>query len=264
MSEVVDLILQVGAVPSFSYHEERLHPVVYELLNEVPGAQLEVVPKNNLVVSIPGMPGRKTIALSAHLDKIDHYSTGEQKLDVYVSGDKIVGPMDDSAGVGICLAVARAAVKHEFPPLLLLFSEQEECGGAGARNISEFLLRTGRIPSAVITIDTTPLFRGASGLALYAAPWERAGVTPTDDLVQATKKLSEKLQGFAPDIRVTNNGNDYVTYGVELSRAASGPTPSVALEPSIFPYHRQAEEVFVSDVVRLESLLVAYLKSAES
>ena len=259
MSEVIELIQQLAAVPSFSHQEDRLHPLVRELLAPIPGVQIEAVPTHNLVVTIPSASEQPPIALTAHLDKIDHYGTGTQTLDVSTREGKIVGPMDDSVGLGLCIALARAATRYSFPPLLLLLSEQEECGGAGARNISAYLLNRGTLPAAVVTIDTTPLFRGQSGLAIYCAPWERSGHDASSELRSSTSALRDEFLSLAPDIRVANNGNDYVTYGAELNPQGTAPTPSIALEPSIFPYHCQHEEVFTADVLRLEELLTKFL-----
>ncbi len=277
MSEVVELIRRVAAVPSFSSYEERLHPLIREILADVPGAQIEVVPENNLLVSIPGTVPGPPIAMAAHLDKIDHYVEGIPALHVDVRDGKIVGPMDDSAGLGICLAIARQASKHPFPPLLLLLSEMEESfgferhpqrlknggfgrePGQGAERLSRRLLATGRTPSAVITLDTTPLFKGISGRALYCAPWELNGVEASGELRDATAELRDRLLAIDPDLLVANNTNDYLTYGAELNLPGRPPIPSVALEPSIFPYHRANEEVFVEDILRLEQVLVTFL-----
>lgn len=130
----------------------------------------------------------------------------------------IVGPMDDSAGVGLCLAIARASTSFCFPPLMLLLSEQEECGGAGARRISQYLLEHGPLPSAVITLDTTPLFRGSPGLALYGAPWEISIHDASPEVKASTAALRDEILNIAcGKIAVNNNTNDYVTYSEALN-----------------------------------------------
>lgn len=278
MTSVVDLICRVAAVPSYSSYEERLHPPLFEILGGCPGATIEVIPENSLYVSIPGSRPETPVALAAHLDKIDHYPDAPAELPVAVDGGKIRGAMDDSAGLGIVLAVAVQAARRRFPPLILLLSEMEESfgfkrhperlkrGGAGlepgqgAERLSRHLLATGIIPAAVITLDTTPLFRGSAGRALYCAPWELNEVPASDEMKLATAAIRDRLLTLDPDLRIANNTNDYLTYGAELNRGGGPPIPSLALEPSIAPYHQAGEEVFIDDILRLEELLIRYLE----
>lgn len=260
-SEVIELILKVGAVPSFSYCEDRLHPLIRELVADIPGVEIIPVAEHNLIVTIPGASGCPSVALSAHLDKNDHYGTGDKPLAAFVRGNKIVGPMDDSAGLGICLAVARATTRFQFPPLMLLFSEQEECGGAGARRISEYILNHQLLPSEVITLDTTPRFRGESGLALYCEPWSCSGHRASTQLKKRTSSLRESFLDIAPNLVVMNNHNDYVTYGEALNPSDENPVPSIAIEPSIYPYHQEREEVFIDDILLLETILQTFLSN---
>ena len=169
--------------------------------------------------------------------------------------------MDDAVGVGLCLRLARASKSRAFPPLLILLSEQEECGSCGAERISEFLIQRKRVPAAVITIDTTPLFHGDSGVALYCEPWARSGHSPSPDLRGATAMLRDELCLLCPQLRIANNSNDYVAYASRLNTANLQPVASVAIEPSIYPYHQRHEEVFVEDVLRIEELMLAFLSS---
>ncbi|RPI73717.1 MAG: hypothetical protein EHM42_16030 [Planctomycetaceae bacterium] len=281
-SSVVDLICRVAAVPSFSSFEDRLHPLLFEILAGCPGAAIERVPDHNLLVAIPGTRPGPPVALAAHLDKIDHYPEGTAELPVMVRDGKIVGAMDDSAGLGLVLAVACQAAYKRFPALILLLSEMEEsfgfkrhrqrlrAGGAGiepgqgAERLSRHLLASGRRPSAVVTFDTTPLFRGAAGRSLYCAPWELNGVPAGPELRQATALLRDQFLALDPELKIANNTNDYLTYGAQLNPAGAPPIPSVALEPSIYPYHCAGEEVFVEDILRLEQLMVRFLERETS
>ncbi|MFN8857289.1 MAG: hypothetical protein ACK50P_17115 [Planctomycetaceae bacterium] len=276
---VVDLIRQVAEVPSFSSREDRLHPLIHRLLAGRPGVTVERVPEHNLLVCVPGNPELPTVALAAHLDKIDHWGTDPQRLAVELHPDRLVGSLDDAVGMGLCLALADWACERELPPLQLLFSEMEEshglnhhperlvAGGAGresgqgASRLSRHLRETGRRPAAVITIDTTPLFRGESGVALYAAPWEQEPFTPGPGLLAATAEIVEQMQALAGGLRMANNNNDYAIYGLELNRNSAIAIPSVAVEPAIFPYHGPDEGVYVSDILRVERLIQRFLES---
>ncbi len=119
--------------------------------------------------------------------------------------------MDDAIGVGLCLSILNQAASGDFPPLLLLFSELEESyglkhnperlrnggvgihSGLGAERISDFLLQSNVVPDQVITIDTTPLFKGEPGLAIYTDHWEKNGLIPSPELITATEKVYERL-----------------------------------------------------------------------
>src|SRR5207247_2130733 len=61
--------------------------------------------------------------------------------------------------------------------------------GIGARRIAEYLLEQNRVPSLVITLDTTPLFKGQRGLALYSRPWEFGSVSPGAEVFDALCQL---------------------------------------------------------------------------
>jgi hypothetical protein len=273
MSHVVDLIRQVAEIPSFSSLEDRLHPWIYLQLANLPGVTIERIPEHNLLISVPGDPRLTPLAFAAHLDKIDHWGTAFERLPWQEEADRLVGQLDDAVGVGICLALARWGARSAgLPPLLILLSEMEEsfglthhperlvAGGAGrqcgqgAVRLARHLRETGRTPGAVVTIDTTPLFQGEPGVALYAAPWEEEPFSPGAGLLRGTTELCGLLQSLDDGLRLANNSNDYATYGLELNRGAAAAIPSIALEPAISPYHCPGEAVFRRDIERVERL----------
>lgn len=286
-SSLVDLICAVAEVPSFSSFEERLHPLVRQVVAQIPGATLQVVAGRNLIARIPGKgsaeDGARTVALTAHLDKINHF--GEDRsapLPVgRAPGDRLRGLLDNAVGVGICLHLGLRAAAEEFPPLWLLFSEMEEStglrkhpqllrdGGAGcehgmgARRLTRELLAAGEAPSEVITVDTTPRLRDAGGLALYTDHWEYTGATPSPQLVRRTEELAARLLALEPTIQRLNSTNDYLTYGKRLNEGAGPPVVSVALEPAVWPYHEAQEEVRLEDIQRVSQTLARCLRAAD-
>lgn len=278
----IDFIAHCAEFPSFTTYEERLIPFIEEVVTGNPNAELALVADNNVIVKVPGNTRKPTIALTAHLDKINHFGKDWIKqLPVSVTSEKIIGQLDDAIGVGLCLSILNQAASGGFPPLLLLFSEMEESyglkhnperlrgggvgihSGMGAERISDFLLQSSIVPNQVITIDTTPLFKGEPGLAIYTDHWEKNGLTPSPDLVTATEKVYERFQKIDPGLLKYNNTNDYLTYGKKLNQDPSRPVPCIALEPAIFPYHQQNEEVFLKDITRLEKCLVEYLRKSK-
>lgn len=275
-------IAEVARIPSFSSYEERLHPYIKSIFDAIPGVIRVNVTGNNLIFKIPGK-GRQTIALAAHLDKIDHYgSEVPDKLPVTVNSEFIEGAMDDSMGVGVLLTLAQYAKENDFPDLLFFFSEMEESkglkdhperlknagkgyeSGMGAKQIARRCVERKCIPGQVITIDTTPLFKGEAGIALYANHWELNGLEPSAKLKKQTTEVVECFLDINNSIKVDNNTNDYLHYGKIFNQSQDYTVPSVALEPAIFPYHQKGERVFLEDIRKTLNILTAYLRSATS
>lgn len=278
LQNTVKHIKETAKIPSFSSYEERLHPYIQSVFRSIPGSSQVNAPGNNLIYRVGSEKAVPAIALTAHLDKINHY--GEQyppELPVRIDEEQIAGAMDDAVGVGILLALAETAAKEDFPDLLFFFSEMEESkglkehphllksggsgyqSGMGARNIADTCASEALFPRLVITVDTTPLFRGRPGVALYARHWEYSGSEPSEDLQQATEQVVEEFLALDPAIRVDNNTNDYLHYGAVFNRACHRPVVSVALEPAIFPYHQKGEKVYIKDIKRVLELLTTYI-----
>lgn len=278
IEELISLIRDVAGVPSFSSFEDVIHPCILEKAATIPGVRVHRVPDNNLIIEIPGNEKAKPVALAAHLDKINHF--GENPPEILPFRQKtsyLEGQMDDAAGVGICLALALVSRLYDFPPLLILLSEMEESfglkkhphllknggkglhHGIGAERISKFLTGENKIPSAVITVDTTPIFRGESGVVLYSRHWQFTKTTPTDEETTATEALIRKFLNIDPDLTTSNNTNDYLIYGKFLNAGAVQAVPSIAIEPAIYPYHQKNERVFVDDVERVYTILKSFL-----
>jgi len=278
--DIIELIMQCAAVPSFSTFEDQLHPLIKSIVGTMSIASLEMVPDHNLIITVPGNRKSPPIALAAHLDKINHFGLNfPTPIPVSRDSEGLEGLLDDAVGVGIGLGLMLESQRRNFPPLLLLLSEVEENisrvpdrrllrqnshglhSGIGARRIAEYLLEQNRVPSLVITPDTTPLFKGQRGLALYSRPWEFGSVSPSEELVAATQAVEKYMQRIHPSIRICNNTNDYVIYGTVLNSASSPPVPSLALEPAIYPYHQTNERVYLSDIETVIGVLRFFLET---
>ncbi len=259
--------------------ENRLLPVIESVARSIGNATIEYVPDNNIIISVPGKAGIPPVALTAHLDKINHFGDPrEEKLPIAVRGNKLIGQLDDSAGVGICLSLIRKSARADFPRILVLLSEMEECGGyedsddselfhgIGACRISQYLMDTQRTPGMFVTIDTSPQFGGERGVALYTRFWDKCSLMPGDRLVAKSEAIARYLTGKFPFLTHTNGSNDYINYGMLFNANTDEPVPSLAIEPAIYPCHKPGEEIFVSDIkntVRVASaLLTAYAKKS--
>ena len=273
-------IAKTAKVPSFSTYEERLHPYVQNIFRDIPDAKEHDVKGNSLVFQLGDHPDKPIIALAAHLDKINHYGKDfPEKLPVEVSEKFIEGAMDDCAGLGMMLTIAKEWENHEWPNVLFFFSEMEESKGLkehpellknngegynygmGAKRIAKSCLTKELIPSEVITLDTTPLFKGEKGIALYSKHWELNDLDPTQELIEQTEKTVAKFIAIDPEIKIENNTNDYLHYGEEFNKSQEDPVVSVALEPSIYPYHQKGERVFIDDIERALTILDKYLSN---
>src|SRR5699024_3705791 len=139
-----------------------------------------------------------------------------------------------SVGVGLCLALAEQSVDKDWPGLMFFFSEMEEkkglkehperlknngkgyTHGMGARRIAKACKVHKRVPDSVITLDTTPLFKGKPGIALYSKHWELNELNASQSLIDITEKTVEVFQQIYPSIELHNNTNDYLHYGYEF------------------------------------------------
>lgn len=282
MNDLSRLIRQIAVVPSFSSYEERIHPCILDLMETVDGAVRYRVADNNLVFTVPGNRQRKPVALSAHLDKINHFGEAwPDELPFQETDGKLTGQLDNAVGLAVCMELARISKEHSFPPLILLFSEMEESfglkhhphllkndgrgrhHGLGAERISRFLKNEGMLPSAVITIDTTPLFKGRPGVALYSRHWEFTGKEPGKREKEETARIKEEFLALNRDTLLSNNTNDYLRYGALLNDDEGQPVPSLALEPAIFPYHQKDESVYLKDINKVLDMMTRWLEGRE-
>ncbi|MGB1207544.1 MAG: hypothetical protein ACPG5B_17980 [Chitinophagales bacterium] len=277
---VIDLIVACAKVPSFSSYEERIHPLIKEICSQVKGVEVKQVADNNLVIYVKGKRDAPPIALTAHLDKINHFGA-DFFGDLYVTtdGEKIIGQMDNTAGLGVCLAMMFASQHCEMPPLYLLFSEMEEgtdlrlrpevlknngvgySSGMGARRIAKYLLEDEKpLPAAVITIDTTPKFLGRPGLALYNKFWhKKKDFKASEKLQNLTSKMQDYFVEMQPKMLLSNATNDYIDYGLTLNTDTDFDIPSIAIEPAISPYHTIDEAVYCSDIEKIVEMLTDFL-----
>lgn len=279
MEALLNILDDIARVPSFSSFEERLHPVIRNAMKPVEGIEWHEVADNNLVISVPGEESRAPVALSAHLDKINHFgSSPPEELPFYRAPESVTGQMDNSVGLALCISLAYLSRHHRFPPLLLLFSEMEESfglkhhphllknngkglyNGMGAERISEYLVENNTLPSSVITIDTTPLFKGDRGVALYSNHWEFTGAGPGEKEKSRTEQIRNEITALDPDILLSNNTNDYLHYGAVLNRDKNAGIPSLALEPAIHPYHQKNESVYLDDIARVQRIMMQWLE----
>jgi hypothetical protein len=273
-----ELILECAKIPSFSSFEDRSFPFIKKILNDIPNVTVNLIPDNNLLIKVPGKRKGPIIAFSAHLDKICHDGLENiNTLSTDSNESELLGQLDDSVGLGICLFIIQESQNRNFPPLYFLFSEMEESYGLknhphklrnngvglhpqiGAERIAKYLLENLEKPAIVITLDSTPLFKGSNGIALYSKHWDRNGLIPSENLITKTKQLEDYFSQLYPQLFLSNNKNDYLTYGRILN--SDDTVPCIALEPAIYPYHTVGEKVFCKDIHKTVEIIMEFLQS---
>lgn len=240
MNDLFRIIKSVAEIPSFTGHERLLFPFVKNFLNEhIPGH--EIVFEDDffgMIVEIPGNANRQPLALSAHLDKIDHWGVlipELVKLTPRETKRKLFGAMDDAVGVGVVLWLARWSQTHDTPPLYLFLSCREEQGMVGAARIAIDFQETGRrIPEKILNIDTCPILKKKAGTIVYSRP---------------NYDLSELIQRFKPVV-TTEGINDITVYRREFPD-----TLTIAVEPAIRDMHTVNESVHKCDVEKSIEIL---------
>jgi len=273
--ELIKMIQSLAEIPSFSTQEQRLVTFIENIVPVEKNFVIERVPDNNLIICVPGKKETVPVAITAHLDKINHFGDnwGEALLPFSVTDNKIIGQLDDAVGVGICLSMIFLKNSDENPPLYILLSEMEEQGeydlsgtsdlfsGIGSFRISQYIMDRLPLPGLFITIDTSPQFDGNEGVAFYSRYWEKCSIKPEESLILKTNAIERYITARFPFISPNNGSNDYVNYGMLFNTNHRDPIPSIALEPAIFPIHQKGEEMFISDIERtvgiLKDLLVA-------
>ncbi len=278
----IELIKKCAEIPSFSSYEERIFPFIDELTADLDVKRFPGVPGNNIIIKAPGARDLPPVAITAHLDKINHF--GEDRtslLPVEENDGRLIGQLDDAAGVGCCLDLLLKSKERNFPTLYILLSEVEEGMGLrehphlmknngeglhpriGAERIADYLIANNEVPSLFLTIDTTPFFKGDPGIAVYSRHWEKNELEPLAELIERTEEIENMLLGLNPEIQKLNNINDYVTYGERFNRFRAMPVVSLAVEPAIHPYHQLNESVFTGDILKVVEMLANFLEDSD-
>jgi hypothetical protein len=278
----LDLIEASAKIPSFSSFEERIHPFIFSVAETIPNCEITVISERNIVLRVPGKKEGR-VALTAHLDKINHFGENfPAELPFERHQDFIKGQLDNTVGIGVVLTLLEQASRQEWPELVVGLSEMEESmglknhlnllrnngeglySGMGAERISNWMIKTNTLPEAIITVDTTPLFKGERGVAVYSKHWEFTKTEPSQAEIDKTARLVNWILELSPDFLHRNNTNDYLTYGKMLNSNSKSAIPSIALEPAIFPYHTRDEQVFISDIHRILQVLEMILDRWQS
>ena len=127
-------LVELVGIPSTSGHEEQVRHYLEQQLAQL-GLSTQVDKAGNLIATLAGN-SEKTLLLNAHMDRVPpglgHTPIIRDGL-LYSDGTTNLGA-DDAAGIVIILEVLRCVVEQKLPhpPLLIVFTVQEEAGMCGA------------------------------------------------------------------------------------------------------------------------------------
>ena len=125
-------LVELIHLPSTSGHEENIRAYLAQYLSSL-GLSSQVDGSGNLVAALPGEG--TPLLLNAHMDRVPP-GLGHQPIlrdgILYSDGTTNLGA-DDAAGIVIILEVVRRTLEQQLthPPLILLFTVQEEAGLCG-------------------------------------------------------------------------------------------------------------------------------------
>ncbi|BCL83496.1 M20/M25/M40 family metallo-hydrolase [Ktedonobacteria bacterium brp13] len=132
-------LIDIVRIPSTSGHEEYVRAYLEKQLTAL-GLPMQVDGQGNLIATMEGQgdEGNKgePLLLCAHMDRVAPGLGHEPVLTdgvLYSDGNTNLGA-DDAAGITIILEVLRRIIEQQLPhpPLVILFTVQEESGRCGA------------------------------------------------------------------------------------------------------------------------------------
>ncbi len=195
-------LIELIGIPSTSGHEEQVRHYLEQQLAAL-GLHAHIDEAGNLIATFVdnGQHG-ETLLLNAHMDRVPP-GLGHQPIlrdgILYSDGTTNLGA-DDAAGIVVILEVLRRLVEQALPhpPLLLVFTVQEEAGMCGASGFD-----TGRWPARHgIVFDNAfdagiVVSRGAAYKAFDVTLTGRTG-HPGKDLTQTVNALEIFRQAQYP------------------------------------------------------------------
>src|SRR5260370_24993939 len=128
-------LIELVRIPSTSGHEEKIRAHLAQNLASL-GRTTPVAQTGNLVTSVDGEGA--PLLLNAHMDRVPP-GLGHQPIlrdgILYSDGATNLGA-DDAAGIVVILEVVRRIIEQQLPhpPLVIVFTVEEEAGLCGASN----------------------------------------------------------------------------------------------------------------------------------
>ena len=195
-------LIELIGIPSTSGHEEHIRQYLEQHLSTL-GLSTQIDDAGNLIATLTGKStDEQTLLLNAHMDRVPP-GLGHQPIVrdgvLYSDGTTNLGA-DDAAGIVIILEVVRRIVEQKLPhpPLLVVFTVQEEAGmcGAGGFNSSRWPAQHGIVFDNAFDAGAV-VSRGAVYKAFDVTITGRTG-HPGKDLSQTVNALEIFRQAQYP------------------------------------------------------------------
>ncbi len=145
IKDILDVFQQLNRVPRRSKHEQKISRWLLNTAAKL-GLQAKSDSKGNVVIQVPGSPGREdapVVVIQGHMDMVCEKEAGsdhdfsKDPIEHVIEGEWMSAKetslgADNGIAIAYCLAIARDRdLVH--PPLELLFTVDEETGLNGAR-----------------------------------------------------------------------------------------------------------------------------------
>ncbi len=132
---LLQTLVELVSIPSTTGHEEQVRDYLEPRLSSL-GLSTQVDAMGNLIGMLPGVGDGKPLLLNAHMDRVPpglgHAPVLRDGI-LYSDGKTNLGA-DDAAGIVVILEVLTLIVQQHLPhpPLVVVFTVQEEAGLCGA------------------------------------------------------------------------------------------------------------------------------------
>jgi tripeptide aminopeptidase len=132
---LLQTLVELVSIPSTTGHEEQVRQYLEPRLSRL-GLNTQVDAMGNLIGVLPGDEQRQSLMLNAHMDRVPpglgHTPVLRDGI-LYSDGQTNLGA-DDAAGITVILEVLTQLVQQQLPhpPLVVVFTVQEEAGLCGA------------------------------------------------------------------------------------------------------------------------------------
>jgi len=135
LDRLTTTLIELIRIPSTSGHEEKLRTHLAQYLSSL-GLTTQIDESGNLITTLAGEGS--SLLLNAHMDRVPP-GLGHQPIlrnGVLYSDVSTNLGADDAAGISIILEVLRRTIEQQLPhpPLVIVFTVQEEAGLCGASN----------------------------------------------------------------------------------------------------------------------------------
>lgn len=231
---VQQTLIELVGIPSTSGHEDQVRAYLEKRLQDL-GLISQIDAAGNLIATVPGEG--EPLLLNAHMDRVPpglaHTPVLREGI-LYSDGTTNLGA-DDAAGLAIILEILTRLIEEhlEHPPLVIVFTVQEEVGLRGASafdptpwNVSQGIVFDNAFEAGVV------VSQGATYIAFDIDITGRTG-HPGKDLTQTVNALEILRAARYPHGSLNNDQTRILFARVTAGSARNAIPASVHIEGEI-------------------------------